>query len=273
LDFENLEEWALVLRDGGELLLETRHEGEITPDMLQDFKSDAEAEHPDDADRCRIYSFTDSEVLLRYRTVKIRWSPEVLEVVTNDYPSTRNLWEYLYGRQGAVIAARDANIRIEAAAMGATAPAAEGLPSNKQLGEDYLFVLRDYKYLRKWFSLLLNRNLKVWGRVTCEFANKSVRGSVLEVEDFSPENEAPESKEEADAIATFHAYTQPAMDYYEAHISHIEAELAQFVAHNGELPPAVEDGGIFSLYEVHTDMNKIKREGLKLYMRKNAQGA
>ena len=69
------------------------------------------------------------------------------------------------------------------------------------------------------------------------------------------------------------ALTQPALDYYEAHLTHLESELIMFVAKNGELPPAVEDGGIFSLYEIHSDIAKIKREGLKLYMRKDLREA
>ena len=273
LDFERLQEWGQVLRDGGELLLEARHEGEITPDMLQEFKDHPLADRPDDSDRCRIYSYTDNEMLLRYRSIKIRWTPELLEVVAYEYEPTRELWEFLYGKTGAVLAAREATIRIESSGEVSEDENGKGLPSNEKLGEDYLFVLRDFQHLRKWFSLLLNRNLKVWGRVTCDFANKSVRRSALSVEDFSPENESPESKEEADAIHVFNSYTQPAMDYYEAHLNHIETELTQFVAENGELPPAVEDGGIFSLYEVHTDMAKIKRNGLKLYMRKNVREA
>ena len=54
---------------------------------------------------------------------------------------------------------------------------------------------------------------------------------------------------------------------------HIESELTMFVAQNGELPPGVEHGGIFSLYEVHTDVAKIQRDGLKLYMRKGVREA
>jgi hypothetical protein len=45
------------------------------------------------------------------------------------------------------------------------------------------------------------------------------------------------------------------------------------VARGGDLPPAVEEGGIFGLHEVHTDLQKIKREGLKLYMRKMVREA
>ncbi|MEE8396570.1 MAG: AAA family ATPase [bacterium] len=268
LDFERMEQWALILRDGGELLLQASHGGEIGRELLQEFKAGALAENPDDAQRCRIYSLTDSEVLMRYRSIKIRWTPETLEVVTRDLEPTRELWDFLYGSRGAVTAGRVVRQQLEE-----PGEAEDSTPSAEQVGEDYLTVLRDYRHLREWFSLLINRNLKVWGRVTCEFRNRSVRGSILEMEDFSPENEAPASKAEADAISRFHALTQPALDYYESNIAHIESELHHFVAKNGEFPPAVEDGGIFSLFEVHTDVAKIKREGLKLYMRKAVREA
>ncbi len=91
--------------------------------------------------------------------------------------------------------------------------------------------------------------------------------------DFRPENESPETKEEAEAIQRFKAYTQPATEYYESNLVHIEAELIRFVSQGGELPPAVEDGGIFGLHEVHTDLEKIRKEGLKLYMRKTVREA
>ena len=266
LNLERIEEWGRILRDGGELLLEARHRGAISREILQRFQADILAADPDDADRCRIYSLTDEEILMRYRSLKMRWSPENLEVITRDFDATRELWEFLYGPTGAIAAAVQAESREQR-------DAELSLPSNEQLRDDYLKVLRNYKNLRQWFSLLIPRNLRVWGRITCSFKNKTVTESVLAVAEFSPENENPTSKEEADSIAVFHALTQPALDYYESHIKHIESELTMFVAQNGELPPGVEHGGIFSLYEVHTDVAKIQRDGLKLYMRKGVREA
>jgi hypothetical protein len=141
------------------------------------------------------------------------------------------------------------------------------------LGQEYLMLLREYRHLNQWFSLLIARNLKVWGKVTCAFRNKTVIGSSLGVADFLPERENPENKEEAEAIKVYHEYTQPALDYYDANVTHIESELSLFVAKGGELPPAVEDGGIFGLHEVHTDVQKLKREGLKLFMRRSVREA
>ena len=134
-------------------------------------------------------------------------------------------------------------------------------------------MLQDYRHLRQWFSLLIKRNMEVWGRFTCDFLNKTVQQSILPASEFSPENESPATKEEAESIAVFNAFTQPALDYYEGHLSQLESELTLFVAKSGELPPAVEDGGMFSLYEVHSDLDKIKKEGLKLYMRKTVREA
>jgi MoxR-like ATPase len=267
LDFERVDEWARILADGGELLLEARHGGEITPAMLVDFKADALERAGDDAEQCRIYSLTDGEVLLRFRNLKARWTPETLEVVANRYPEARELWEFLYGPRGAIKAARLAESRVESAATGGA------LPSNEQLREDYLFVLRDYRHLRAWFALLIARNLRVWQRVTCEYRNLTVVGSALAIADFRPENENPESKEEAEAITFYRTLSQPAVEYYESHLTHLESELTAFVARNGEFPPAVEDGGIFGLHEVKTDLNRIKREGLKLYLRKDVREA
>lgn len=268
LDFERIQEWGLILKDGGELLLEAHHGGAITRVMLDAFRAGAISQHPDDAERCRIYSLTSDEILMRYRTIKIRWTPEILEVVAQELEPTQELWEFFYGAQGGITARRKVEIEQQR-----QPPPAEPSPSNEELGGDYLRVLRDYRHLRQWFSLLIERNLQVWGRITCDFLNKSVRESILPAEEFSPENEAPASKEEAESIAVFTAFTQPALDYYEGHLDQLESELAMFVAKNGELPPAVEDGGIFSLYEVHSDLDKIKKEGLKLYMRKTVREA
>jgi hypothetical protein len=269
LNFERPEEWALILKDGGELLLETRHGGEITQQMLLDFKAGSLAAAPDDLERCRIYSLTDAELLMRYRGLKIRWTPEALEVVTRDYGETREFWDFLYGPRGAVLSHRLAVARQRAESR---APAST-LPPNEQLREDYLFVLRDYKHLSRWFSLLINRNLKVWGRVTCQFRNKTVLGSALEAAEFKPESEAPATKEEAEAISLFNRLNQPCLDYSGAHGTQLESELTMFVAKNGEFPPAVEDGGIFGLHEVSFDLQRVKREGLKLYMRQRVREA
>ncbi|HKI99291.1 MAG TPA: AAA family ATPase [bacterium] len=267
LNFERPEEWARILQDGGELLLEARHGGAVTPAMLLDFKAAAQSNAPEDPDRCRIYSLTSAEMLMRYRTLKLRWTPELLEVVARDYPETRELWEFLYGPRGAIAVALAAERDLGAEA------GQGGLPTNEQLRADYLFVLRDFRHLREWFGLLIGRNLGVWGRVTCDYRNLTVLGSVLAAPEFKPDNEAPASKEEAESIQLYRSLTQPALDYYDGHVAHIESELTHFVAKNGEFPPAVEDGGIFGLHEVQTDLARIKREGLKLYMRKTVREA
>jgi hypothetical protein len=264
LDFANPQEWALILKDGGELLLEARHEGDITPQMLLDFKSGTLSHAGDDADRCRIYSLTADEVLMRYRSIKIRWTPKNLEVVTREYEPTREFWDFLYGPKGAVMELKLAQAREREDAQ---RPGLRKAP-NEQLRDDYLHFVREYRHLHAWFSLLTARNLKVWGELTCRFRNKTVIASILPAKEFLPEKEIPESKEEAESIREFHRYTQPALDYYEAHVTHIESELTSVVARGGDLPPAVEDGGIFGLHEVHTDLQKLKREGLKLYARK-----
>ncbi|HUJ73573.1 MAG TPA: AAA family ATPase [bacterium] len=273
LSFENPAEWALILKDGGELLLESRHTGEITQQMLLEFKAGALSHAPDDPERCRVYSLTGREILMRYRSLKMRWTPEVLEVVTADYAPTRELWDFLYGPHGVVLNQRLAEAkRVEEQRLGAGHGRPER-PANEQLRDDYLFVLRDYRALAHWFDLLIQRNLKVWGRVTCEFRNKTVIGSILALPDFLPEKEAPENKEEAEAIAEYNRLNQPCQDYYGANETHVESELQLFVGKNGEFPPAVEDGGIFGLHEVHLDLQKIKREGLKIYMRKAVREA
>ena len=269
LNFERPEEWALILKDGGELLLETQHGGEITPQMLLDFKAGSLVHAPDDPERCRIYSLTGDEVLMRYRSVKLRWTPQKLEVVTRDYAETRECWDFLYGPKGVVLSHRLA----VAKQMADSRTPVSALPPNEQLREDYLFVLRDYKHLSRWFSLLINRNLKIWGRVTCEFRNKTVIGSSLEAAEFKPETETPATKEEAEAISLFNQLNQPCLDTYGAHSQQIESELTLFVAKNGEFPPAVEDGGIFGLHEVTADLQRVKREGLKLYMRQHVREA
>ena len=152
-------------------------------------------------------------------------------------------------------------------------PFAGGLPTNEQLRDDYLFVLRDYRHLREWFALIINRNLRIWGKITCNFRNLTVMGSHVGLVEFKPDKEAPENKEEADAISLFRTLTQPALDYLNANVTHIESDLHSFVARNGEFPPAVEDGGIFGLHEVGMDLKAIKREGLKHYMRKMVREA
>jgi hypothetical protein len=268
LNFENPQEWGLILRDGGELLLEARHEGEISPQMLLDFKAGSLSQAPDDPERCRIYSVSEAEMLMRYRTLKIRWTPRALEVVTRDYASTREFWDFLYGPRGAVLDQRLAQARAREGAANGPAQA-----PNEQLRDEYLLFLRDYRHLSQWFSLLITRNLKVWGRVTCGFRNKTVLNSGLPVAEFMPEKETPDSKEEAESIAIFRQHTQPALDYYEANCTHIESELTLFAAKSGDFPPAVEDGGIFGLHEVHTDLQKIKREGLRAYLRKTQREA
>jgi hypothetical protein len=269
LNFERPEEWALILKDGGELLLEAKHAGEITPQMLLDFKSGSFVHAPDDPDRCRIYSLTDEEVLMRYRSIKIRWTPQTLEVVTREYADTREFWEFLYGPKGVVLLYR---LQVAKQRADARTPPST-LPPNEQLREDYLFVLRDYKHLSRWFSLLINRNLRIWGRVTCQFRNKTVLDSALAAAEFKPENENPVNKEEAEAISLYRQLNQPCVDYYGAHGPQIESELMLFVAKNGEFPPAVEDGGIFGLHEITGDLQRIKRDGLKQYMRQGVREA
>ncbi len=267
LRFERPEEWALILQDGGELLLEAHHGGEIAQGMLLEFKAQTQAAAPDDAERCCIYSLTAGEMLMRYRNVKLRWTPAVLEVVTRDYAETRELWEFLYGPRGAILAGRMAEQSLQGGA------AKGGLPANEQLRQDYLFVLREHRHLRDWFGLLITRNLRVWGRVTCDYRNLTVVGSTLAAPEFRPDVETPGSKEEAESIKIYRSLTQPALDYYDGHVAHIESELIHFVAKNGEFPPAVEDGGIFGLHEVKTDLGRIRREGMKLFMRKTVREA
>ena len=138
---------------------------------------------------------------------------------------------------------------------------------------DYLSLLREYRHLRAWFDLLLKRNLRVWGRITCEFEGRRVVGSALAAEGFDPDSERPASKEEADAISLFSGLNQTAMDYYDAHRRQIESELTLLVAKNGELPPAVEEGRIFSWERTGLRLDAIKREGLKVYMRKGVREA
>jgi len=269
LNLERPEEWSLILQNGGELLLEARHGGEVSAEMIASFKAADPARGSAEGETCRIYALSNEEILLRYKALRIRWTPELLEVVTTSNEDTRALWEHLYGSRGVLQAARLAEEKMREPAM-ERAPEA---PSNEQLRDDYLFVLRDYRHLAKWFALLINRNLKVWGRVTCDFRNLTVIGSVLPAADFRPEQEAPESKEEAESIAIFNELTRAALDYFDSSQAHLEAELHTFVARNGEFPPAVEDGGIFGLHEVPLDLTQVKREGLKLYMRKRVQEA
>ncbi|MDH4247589.1 MAG: AAA family ATPase, partial [Deltaproteobacteria bacterium] len=274
LNLERREEWGQVLKDGGELLLEAHHEGEVTRDMLLEFKKGLDLESGEDPERCRIYSLTAGEMLMRYRNMKIRWTPEVLEVVANNHKDTVALWEFLYGRRGVVLAERMVEARVVAKMEGKDAkPVSSGLPTNEQLRDDYLFVLREFRHLRDWFALIINRNLRIWGKITCNFRNLTVMSSHVGVTEFKPDKETPESKEEADAIHLFRSLTQPALDYFDAHVKHLEADLHAFVSRNGELPPAVEDGGIFGLHEVSMDLKVIKREGLKHYMRKMVREA
>lgn len=265
LDFARMEEWGLILKDGGELLLETQHKGAVTREMMLGFRPGNLSHSHEEGERCRIYSLTDSEILMRFHNLKIRWTPEVLEVVTKDFQPTRELWAYLYGPKGL----------ITATLSGAEGGEEQEDPaiSEEQVREHYLYVLRDFRHLKAWFSLLIKRNYTVWGTVTCRFRNKTIIGSALAVAEFHPENESPATKEEAESIAMYNALSGPAQDFYETNITHIESELIMYVAKNGELPPGVEDGGIFSLFEVHSDLDKIKREGLKLYMRTDMREA
>ena len=269
LNFARVEEWGLVLKDGAELLLSVDHGGEISTNMLQEFKAGSLQRDPEDPDRCRIYSLSATELLMRYKDTKIRWTPRELEIVTRDYQATRELWEFIYGPQGIIQTNRRALQAHEARQQ--TANAAPELAPNDQLREDYLFVLREYRHLQQWFTLLINRNVRVWDRITCSYRNNVVQHSRLSAAQFNPDQEAPKNKEEAESISVYRALHQPVLDYYESNINQLESELVQFVAKNGEFPPAVEDGGIFGLHEVHSDLVKIKREGLKMYMRKVSQ--
>ncbi|MBI3992782.1 MAG: AAA family ATPase, partial [Candidatus Lambdaproteobacteria bacterium] len=140
LEFERAQEWGLILKDGGELLLETRHEGQISQEMLQAFKVGTMQQSPDDPDRCRIYSMTHDELLLRYRGIKVRWTPQKLEVVTRDLTATREFWEYLFGSGGVVTRNRRKLEQLQHEKR-----FQDSLPPNEKLREDYLFVLRDYK--------------------------------------------------------------------------------------------------------------------------------
>ena len=88
-----------------------------------------------------------------------------------------------------------------------------------------------------------------------------------------PEGEPPANKAEADAMALFGSLNQPALDYYAANRRQIESELTMFVAKNGELPPAVEEGRIFAWERTGLERERIKKEGLKLYMRKGISEA
>src|SRR5262249_27508209 len=151
LNFQNPQEWALILKDGGELLLESQHGGDITPQMLLDFKAGALSHTPDDPDRCRIYSLTESEVLMRYRSAKIRWTPKTLEVVTREYAPTREFWDFLYGPKGAVMELKLNQARLREEALRPTPTK----PPNEELKDDYLRVLRDFRHLNAWFSLLI----------------------------------------------------------------------------------------------------------------------
>ncbi len=260
----------MILKDGGELLLEAEHGGEISTSMLMEFKAGTMAHAADDPERCRIYSLTDGELLMRYREVRIRWTWDKLEVVTHELAPTKEFWDFLYGPRGAVTLNRQA---LAQAREPGGEEQEQPRSTNEQIREDYLFVLRDYRHLREWFALLITRNLRVWDRVTCNFDGQRVTGSQLPVAAFDPDNEAPQSKEEAESIAEFQALTQAAQDYYESHINQIESELKLFVARSGEFPPAVEDGGMFALHEIHSDLEEIRREGLKLFMRKNVREA
>ncbi|MBI4081350.1 MAG: AAA family ATPase [Candidatus Lambdaproteobacteria bacterium] len=272
LDFARIEEWGLILKDGGELLLEARHGGELSREMLQAFRKGQLDQAPDDPERCRIYSMTERELLMRYRTLKLRWTPQTLEVLADDLAAARELWEALYGERGAVTAQRQrahqAREQEQHAARQAPAQA-----SNAQLRDEYLAYMREYKHLREWISLCIERNVRVWGRITCAFEHGRVRGSLLPSAEFNPDSETPASRDEAEAIAAFVRLTQPALDYYESHLAQIESELTLFVAKNGELPPAVEDGGLFALSEIHSDLQRIKREGLRVFMRKGMREA
>lgn len=265
LDLERIAEWGLILRNGGELLLAAEHRGEIDKSMLQAFHAGRHQQSPDDPNRCLIYSITDAEMLMRYRSLKLRWTPERLEVVTDDYEATRELWEFLYGGQGAVTGVR------QHARRQAEAPPEPEPPAGEQMRRDFLLLLRDYRHLGQWFDLLLQRNLRVWDRVTCEFEGRRVVGSVLPAPRFDPDSEQPANKAEADSLTVFHECDQPAVHYYEAHRQQIESELTMFVANGGEFPPAVEEGRIFNWEGLDLNLERVKKEGLKLYMRKGVR--
>ena len=267
LRLERIDEWGLVLQNGGELLLEARHGGEITPAMLQGFQAGAALRAPDEPERCLIYSITAEEILMRYRAAKIRWSPDNLEVVTGDYGAARELWEFLYGPGGAVRLQREA---------GAPRPAEEDesqTATNEQMRADYMTLLQDDSYLGAWFDLLITRNLRIWGGITCEYEGFKVVRSILPAPEFNPDSEAPKTKEEADAIAAFNALNLPARDYLDGHRKQIESALTLFVAKRGDFPPAVEEGRIFSWQRFGMKPERIKKEGLKLYMRRETPEA
>ncbi|MCH8843878.1 MAG: AAA family ATPase [SAR324 cluster bacterium] len=267
LYLERIEEWGLVLKNGGELLLEARHRGEITQSMMRGFQAGTALQARDDPERCLIYSVTAGEMLMRYRKVKIRWTPQIMEVVTGEFEPTKELWEFLYGTGGVITAQRRS---VESTPRQASADEAS---SNEQMRADYLKILKDDKHLRAWFDLLITRNLRVWGQITCEYEGYKVVGSVLPTAEFNPDSEHPDSKEEADAIAIFVDTNHASANYLDAHRRQIESELTLFVAKRGELPPAVEEGRIFSWQRTGLNPDKTKREGLKLYMRKGVQEA
>ena len=64
LNFERLEEWSLVLQEGGERRREARHGGEVTQKMLLEFNHDVSAREPSEKEGCTVYSLTQSEMLL-----------------------------------------------------------------------------------------------------------------------------------------------------------------------------------------------------------------
>jgi hypothetical protein len=267
LRFERMEEWGLILKSGGELLLSAQHRGDITPAMLQAFRAGTLQQAPDDPQRCMIYSITAREMLMRYRNMKVRWTPETLEVVTSEFPPAQELHEFLYGRDGAV------HRLIRAREEEAARPAEPSVSPHEQMRLDYLQYLAAYRHLRTWFDLLIQRNLRTWGRITCDYENRNVANSALTAATFDPESEHPATKEEADAIALFGSLNQSALDYYAANRRQIESELTMFVAKNGEFPPAVEEGRIFAWERTGLDRDRIKKEGLKLYMRRGVREA
>ena len=266
LDFEHIEAWGPVLKAGGEMLLEHAHQGELSRKMLLAFQeaTQLEAQGKATGTTCQVYSLTDTEMLMGYMGLKIRHLPQQLEVVAKEFEPAHTLWKYLFGTHGVLTEERLALSKPQPTEVEAANP-------NQQLLEDYLTVLRDYRYLRQWFSLLLRRNIEVWGRVTCSYQNRTVQYAAIEPSTFNPDNEAPSTKEEADAIRQYRLLNQPCVDYFEGHRAQVESELLQFVTRNGEFPPAVDDGGVFSPYEFQVDLPGIKKEGLKLYMRKHAQ--
>ena len=267
LNLERIHEWGLILSSGGELMLAAQHNGEVTQAMLQAFRAGTLRQAPDDPERCMIYSITAREMLMRYRGVKLRWTPETLEVVTDHFQATQELWDFLYGPSGAVTALRRQR-RSEA-----ERPAEPAVVPQEQMRLDYLLLLRDYRHLRGWFDLLLQRNLRIWGQITCEFEGRRVVHGALAAAEFDPDSEHPSNKAEADAIGLFQSLNQPALDYFETHKRLIESELTLFVAQNGEFPPAVEEGRIFSWQRAGLRLDAIKREGMKVYMRKGVREA